>query len=98
MEGRALSRPVRTGTPRRAALHMIDEPSGRKHPIHQPPHEQFNTPIILFVTVCAKNKKRIFANEQVHQALRDAWHVADCWLIGRYVIMPTICISFVRRD
>jgi hypothetical protein len=45
---------------------MIDEPSGRKHPIHQPVQERFNTPIIVFVTVCAKNKKRIFANEQAH--------------------------------
>jgi putative transposase len=67
---------------------MIDIPSGRMHPAHEAVHERFNTPIIVFVTVCAKKKKPILANEEVHQVLRGAWRTADSWLVGRYVIMP----------
>ena len=68
---------------------MIDEPSGRKHPVHQPTYERFNTPIIVFLTVCTKRHKRMLANERVHAVLRGAWGRADSWLVGRYVIMPT---------
>jgi hypothetical protein len=64
------------------------EPSGRKHPIHQPVSERSNGPIILFVTICTKDKKPILANAAAHQVLRAAWIKADSCLVGRYVIMP----------
>jgi REP-associated tyrosine transposase len=67
---------------------MIDEPSGRKHPVHQPVHERFNEPVIVFVTVCTKKKKPILANAEVDQVLRTAWDAANLWLVGRYVLMP----------
>ena len=67
---------------------MIDQPSGRTHPIHQPVHEHFNEPVIVFVTVCTKKKKPILASTEVHQVLRTAWAAANSWLIGRYVLMP----------
>jgi putative transposase len=87
--GAVPSLPYRDATAGVAPLiRMDDEPSGRKHPVHEAVHERFNTPIIVFVTVCAKNKKRILANTEVHHVLRDAWHAADSWLVGRYVIMP----------
>jgi len=60
----------------------------RKHPIHQPVHERFGTPVIVFVTVCAKMRKPILATEAAHQTLVAAWHAAESWLVGRYVIMP----------
>jgi REP element-mobilizing transposase RayT len=68
---------------------MIDEPSGRKHPVHQPVYERFNTPVIVFLTACTKRHKSILATERVHEILCAAWRGADSWLVGRYVIMPT---------
>src|SRR5436305_6162622 len=62
--------------------------SNRRQPVHLPPREQFNTPVIVFVTVCTKNRKSILADDVAHALLRDAWVAADSWLIGRYVIMP----------
>jgi putative transposase len=61
---------------------------GRKHPAHQPIYEQFNTPIIVFLTVCTKERKSILANSETHVLLLEAWRAAGAWLVGRYVIMP----------
>jgi len=43
---------------------------------------------IVFVTVCAKKRKSIFARADVHALILDTWKHADAWLVGRYVIMP----------
>src|SRR3954468_17508350 len=96
MEGRALSRPYNAGAVAPCNIRdatagvppMTDKPSGRQHPVHQPVCERFNEPVIVFVTVCAKNKKPILANAEVHQLLRTTWDAADSWLVGRYMIMP----------
>ena len=64
------------------------EEIGRKHPLHQPDYERHNTPVIVFVTVCTKNRKAILTNDSVHQLLRTAWQIQPSWLLGRYVIMP----------
>jgi len=66
---------------------VIDPPS-RKHPIHQPVYERFNTPTIVFVTVCTKGRKPVLANAEMHEILRESWQRAERWLVGRYVIMP----------
>ena len=63
-------------------------PSGRQHPVHQPVHERGNTPIIVFVTVCTKDRKRILANRQAHETIRAAWISATNWVVGRYMLMP----------
>ncbi|PYI92762.1 MAG: hypothetical protein DME97_08025 [Verrucomicrobia bacterium] len=76
---------------------MIDPP-GRKHPIHQPAHERFNTPIIVFVTVCTKDRKPLLANAEMHEILRESWQLAERWLVGRYVIMPDHIHCFARRS
>lgn len=60
----------------------------RKHPIHQPIYERFNTAIIIFLTVCAKDRKPILADNAVHRLLIEAWRLATSWTVGRYVIMP----------
>jgi len=62
--------------------------SGRKHPVHHAPHERHNQPVIVFVTVCSKDRKKIFATRQVHELLLDCWSRTDTWLVGRYVVMP----------
>jgi putative transposase len=43
---------------------------------------------IVFVTVCSRERKKDLANAAVHEALLKAWHAADRWMIGSYVIMP----------
>jgi len=67
---------------------MSEIPSGRQHPIHQPVHERSNTPVIVFLTVCSKGRKRIFANPEAHRTIQVAWSVASNWLVGRYMLMP----------
>lgn len=60
----------------------------RRHPPHFPPIERHNTAIIIFLTVCTKNRKRLLANETSHELLRSAWTIQPSWLVGDYVIMP----------
>ena len=43
---------------------------------------------IVFVTVCSERKSQRLANPAIHDALLDAWHAADAWSVGAYVIMP----------
>src|SRR5438132_10127124 len=44
--------------------------------------------IIVFVTVCSKDRKCIFACADAAEAILNAWREAKSWLVGRYVIMP----------
>lgn len=44
--------------------------------------------LIVFVTVCAAQRKPIRANAQAVATIRAAWREADGWAIGRYVVMP----------
>jgi putative transposase len=59
----------------------------RHHPAHGV-HSDSHNPIIVFLTVCTKDRSPWLANAAVHSLLREAWSTADAWLIGRYVIMP----------
>jgi len=67
---------------------MNDIESGRKHPVHSPLVERHNEPTIVFLTVCSKDRKQIFASTDVPDVLVNAWTEAKSWLVGRYVIMP----------
>ena len=60
----------------------------RKQPVHLPAVESRNRSIIIFLTVCTKNRKRVLATAGRHRALLKAWGAADNYLVGRYVIMP----------
>ena len=60
----------------------------RKRPAHHPPVEYHNKPVIIFLTVCAHNRKKIFANERMHHVLLNVWQSSIQWRVGRYVIMP----------
>jgi REP element-mobilizing transposase RayT len=61
---------------------------GRKHPVHMLPIRRHNEPVIVFLTVCSKDRKRIFARQDTGKIIVDAWREARSWLVGRYVIMP----------
>ena len=64
------------------------ESDGRKHPAHLAFVERHNTPLIVFLTVCTKDRKRILNESTVHNTLVEAWNTRPTWLVGRYVIMP----------
>ena len=45
-------------------------------------------PTIVFVTVCAKDRRAWLATSAVHETLLRVWREGDAWLVGRYVVMP----------
>lgn len=45
-------------------------------------------PLVVFLTVCVKNRQPLLANDRAHLLLRQAWQEADRWRVGRHVIMP----------
>lgn len=61
---------------------------GRSHPVHLPVMQDGFRSVIVFVTVCTKNRKPILANSQVHDLLKNVWKASRHWQVGRYVIMP----------
>ncbi len=60
----------------------------RSHPVHLAPIEKPNLAIIIFVTACSKDRKKIFARSSVHRLVIDAWMDNREWIVGRYVLMP----------
>lgn len=68
-------------------MNLRDEP-GRKHPAHMPVVERHNEPVIIFLTVCSKDRKRIFGSPDCVDVIINAWRDTKSWLVGRYVIMP----------
>jgi putative transposase len=69
----------------------------RKYPVHPPVRERFNEPIIVFLTVCSKDRKPIFAHADSTAVLLSAWRQAKTWTVGRYVVMPDHLHSFAPR-
>jgi len=49
------------------------EEIGRKHPIHLDVHDRRDASIIVFLTVCTKDRKAILASWESHALLTDAW-------------------------
>ncbi|OGV20261.1 MAG: hypothetical protein A2X47_13830 [Lentisphaerae bacterium GWF2_38_69] len=60
----------------------------RRHPVHWHYIDKLGRPNIIYVTVCSKDRKKIFANDIVHLNLVSAWKLAGDWLVGKYMIMP----------
>ena len=58
----------------------------RRTPAH--PEPVGRTSVIVFVTACTARRRPILANPAAATTLRRAWHAADGWAVGRYVIMP----------
>jgi len=59
----------------------------RRHPAHglliSP-----DTPTIVYLTVCTKDRQPWLAAHEVHALLRLVWTAASAWLVGRYILMP----------
>jgi REP element-mobilizing transposase RayT len=64
------------------------ESDGRKHPIHLPAKDWFNTSTIIFLAVCTNAHKPILANDSGHQLLHEVWQAQPSWLVGRYRMLP----------
>lgn len=45
-------------------------------------------PNIVFLTVCAKDRRPWMAQRIVHESLHEIWTKADAWLVGYYLLMP----------
>jgi len=60
----------------------------RKYPAHWTPIERHNKPVIIFLTVCSKNREPILANPTMFEWLNIAWEKSQQWNVGRYLIMP----------
>jgi putative transposase len=60
----------------------------RRHPVHQPVFMSGNRAVIIFLTVCTKNRIPVLANSVMHASIVRAWIAADHWLVGRYTILP----------
>jgi REP element-mobilizing transposase RayT len=60
----------------------------RKRPVHPPVVEVGNRAIIVFLTVCTKDRATVLDNQRIHNLLVAAWRTADRWRVGWYVIMP----------
>lgn len=95
-EGRGGTQPSKVSTPRKDGRDET-RPS-RKHPAHPPVVESFNRSIIVFVTVCAKDRHPVLATASMHDLLCRAWANADRWHVGHYVVSClTIFTCSVRR-
>ncbi len=44
--------------------------------------------MIVYVTICTKDRNPVLARSECITALKRAWTEADRWLVGRYVVMP----------
>ena len=45
-------------------------------------------PTIVFLTVCAKDRKPWMTQPAVQNSLEEIWRNADAWLVGDYLLMP----------
>ena len=60
----------------------------RKHPVHLPSLQRHNEPVIVFLTVCTRNRQTLLANSAMQAMLVKAWGLACRWRVGRYLVMP----------
>lgn len=61
---------------------------GRHRPAHLPRLALGNRSVLVFLTACTKDRRRLLANPDAFSVLLDAWRAADAWAVGRYVVMP----------
>jgi len=86
------TKPVPPGCGGRAALRRGLPPKelpSRKRPSRNSVKTDCdNRSILLFVSVNASGRQRVFDNPEAHECIVSAWREARNWLVGRYVIMP----------
>jgi putative transposase len=68
-------------------LSAPDHPN-RKQPAHFPTVESGSRSIIIFLTVCTKERRPLLANDRAAALLLKAWKAATFWIVRLYVILP----------
>jgi putative transposase len=66
---------------------VLHEDVGRKHPARGV-HIYSGQPTIVFLTICAQDRRPWLADPVVHDHLQAAWRAAQTWLVGYYLLMP----------
>jgi putative transposase len=61
---------------------------GRRGPVHHEPVEAHNRAVIVFLTVCTKDRKPLLASPECHEILTHWWRKSTYWLAGKYIILP----------
>ena len=74
--------------PGRDGARPSSTPPTRSRPAHMPVIEIGNRTIIVYLTVCTKNRNPVLARRECVAALKNAWAETDRWIVGRYVVMP----------
>ncbi len=64
-----------------------NEPGRRLLP-HLAPLEVANQSILIFMTMCVKNRRALLARTEIVTLLLNCWREADNWLVGRWAVMP----------
>ncbi|MDP1580935.1 MAG: hypothetical protein Q8M02_11690 [Candidatus Didemnitutus sp.] len=60
----------------------------RSRPVHLPVLDNGTRSIIVFLTVCTKDRAPLLANAAMQGILLKSWSAATHWRVGRYAIMP----------
>ena len=79
----------------------VRSPSHRLPKRKRPAHGVFpegGKPVVVFVTVCTKDRRPWLATAECHGLLREVWTEASAWLVGRYVVMPDHVHLFASPD
>ena len=49
---------------------------------------RLESPTIVFLTVCTKDRIPWIAEHEIHKMLHDVWTQSTAWLVGNYMLMP----------
>src|SRR5689334_18946338 len=60
----------------------------RKRPAHFPTVAVGFQSIIIFLTLCTRQRKPLLAKDEAAELLLEAWQAVNLWRVGRYMIMP----------
>jgi hypothetical protein len=69
---------------------------GRKHLAHPAIIERHNEPVIIYLAVCSKDRKSVFASKDSAAVVVDAWQKASLWLVAGMYLCRIIFIFFAR--
>ena len=84
-------------TPNKSSITSPGTKGSQSSPLHKPHRNRpahFPTvavgfkSIIIFLTVCTRQRKPLLANDETARLIVESWQAGDFWRVGRYVIMP----------
>ncbi|MBC8325408.1 MAG: hypothetical protein H8E27_07265 [Verrucomicrobia subdivision 3 bacterium] len=81
MEGRACESAAESAA--------VPEPHPKRKTLpHHATTRRPNQSVIIFLTVCVKDRRMLLAQNEIHKLLVSCWKDSEAWLVGRYVLMP----------